>query len=187
MGNGDCQPGRDVSVDFLAPAHGVCRTGELGVWPGAPRGRSESMRQLGWVVLVGLLVRPVGGQERLPFQFFDCGTVRFFEAACVPAPDATAPGAAPGGQAPAVAPSLRPPTPPGPPPLAAPADALFTPETVAPTTPSVLLRLLQEPTEGNARAFLAWHQAQLARLQAVQALLQRLGQERNEPGAIGKE
>lgn len=133
------------------------------------------MRQVAWVVLWGLVAGPVWGQETPPLRFFDCGTVRFFEAACVPAPGAARPGTSLGGQAQAVAPLPLPPAPPVPPPPAAPADALFTPETVAPTTPPVLLRLLQEPTEANARAFLAWHRARLARLQEVQALVQRLG------------
>jgi hypothetical protein len=53
-------------------------------------------------------------------------------------------------------------------------EPLFTPETVAPTTPPLVLRLLQEPTEANARAFLAWQQARLHRMLEVQALLKRL-------------
>jgi hypothetical protein len=55
-----------------------------------------------------------------------------------------------------------------------PPGPLFTSETVSPDTPPLLLRLLQEPTEANARAFLAWYQARLARVQAVQALLDAL-------------
>jgi hypothetical protein len=59
-------------------------------------------------------------------------------------------------------------------PKESPPEPLFTPETVAPTTPPLVLRLLQEPTEDHARAFLAWQQARLQRLLEVQALLKRL-------------
>jgi hypothetical protein len=45
---------------------------------------------------------------------------------------------------------------------------------MAPTTPPVVLRLLQDPTEANAQAFLDWQQARLQRILEVQALLKRL-------------
>jgi hypothetical protein len=43
------------------------------------------------------------------------------------------------------------------------------------------LRLLQEPTEANAQAFLAWQEARLQRLLEVQALLKRLHPEAAAP------
>jgi hypothetical protein len=138
------------------------------------------MYQLGWmVVLCMILVVTRGGQAQERITFFTCGTVRFFGPACAPAVPVEQP-----------APLLFPAEPvqiiqrespsssltassPVSPPAPAP-DALFTPETVAPTTPPMLLRLFQEPTVTNARAFLAWHRARLARIQEVQALLQTL-------------
>jgi hypothetical protein len=41
--------------------------------------------------------------------------------------------------------------------------------------------LLQEPTEANAHAFLAWQQARLQRLLEVQALLKRLQPDATPP------
>jgi hypothetical protein len=109
-----------------------------------------------------LLLLAVAGwtmaQERL--GFFACGEVRFFGEACPPPP---------------ALPETPPPVEEAPAPEdPAPPEPLFTPETVAPTTPPVVLRLLQEPTEAHARAFLAWQQARLQRLLEVQALLKRL-------------
>jgi hypothetical protein len=43
------------------------------------------------------------------------------------------------------------------------------------------LRLLQEPTEAHARAFLAWQQARLQRIFEVQALLKQLHPEAAPP------
>jgi hypothetical protein len=113
-----------------------------------------------------LLLALAGGsvaQERL--GFFACGEVRFFGEACRPpmTPDVI----------PVPPPEQTPPEEPLQP------EPLFTPETVAPTTPALVLRLLQEPTAANARAFLAWQQARLHRMQEVQALLKRL-----QPGAV---
>jgi hypothetical protein len=115
-----------------------------------------------------LLLALAGGsaaQERL--GFFACGEVRFFGEACPPpvTPDVT----------PAPPPEETPPA--EPPPL----EPLFTPETVAPTTPPLVVRLLQEPTEANAHAFLAWQQARLQRLLEVQALLKRLQPDATQP------
>ena len=97
-------------------------------------------------------------QERL--GFFACGEVRFFGEACPPPITTDVTPALPPEQAPPEEP-LQP-------------EPLFTPETVAPTTPPLVLRLLQEPTEDNAYAFLAWQQARLQRLLEVQALPKRL-------------
>jgi hypothetical protein len=118
------------------------------------------VRRGGSVVSLLLLLAVAGGsmaQERL--GFFACGEVRFFGEACLPSmPLEVSP------PLPAETPREEPPQP----------EPLFTPETVAPTTPPVVLRLLQEPTEAHARAFLAWQQARLYRLREVQALLKRL-------------
>ena len=109
------------------------------------------------LLLVGALALGSAAQERL--GFFACGEVRFFDTACPPpvTPEVT----------PAPPPAEMPPEEPPPAPL-------FTPETVAPTTPPVVLRLLQAPTEDHAQAFLAWQQARLQRILEVQALLKRL-------------
>jgi len=139
------------------------------------------MRQLGWVVFLGLLVGPVWGQETERLQFFDCGTVRFFGEGCR-SESRAAPGAPP-----AVTSTPPPAVSATPPPATAPAsppDALFTPETMAPDTPPLLLQLLQEPTEAHAQAFLDWQRARVARIVEVQALLQQLGQAQ---GIAGRE
>jgi len=137
------------------------------------------MRQVAWVVLWGLLVGPVWGQEAARLHFFDCGTVRFFGEGCVPEPRATVKGppAVTSTPPPAVFATSPPATAP-----ASPPDALFTPETMAPDTPPLLLQLLQEPTAANAQAFLDWQRARLARILEVQQLLQRLGQEQGTAG-----
>ncbi|MGE3540229.1 MAG: hypothetical protein AB7N91_22670 [Candidatus Tectimicrobiota bacterium] len=61
-------------------------------------------------------------------------------------------------------------------------EPLFTPDTMAPGTPPLLLQLLQEPTTARAQAFLDWQQARLARILEVQQLLQRLGQTQGGTG-----
>lgn len=140
----------------------------------------------GSILVLVVLVAPVWGQSPpawpLRLRFFDCAVVQFFGVACAPTTDAplTPPTSAPKAAASAPTPAW-PPTESGPPAAdAVPADTavppgpLFTSETVSPDTPPLLLRLLQEPTEANARAFLAWYQARLARVQAVQALLDAL-------------
>jgi len=60
-------------------------------------------------------------------------------------------------------------------------EPLFTPETVGPETPPLLLRLLQEPTVDNARAFAAWQQARQARMSEVQGLLRALSRQGQHP------
>ncbi len=103
-------------------------------------------------------------QELDPMRFFACGEVRFFDQACAPP---VAPVAPPAPEAPA-------------PPSAAP-EPLFTPETVGPETPPLLLRLLQEPTVDNARAFAAWQHARQARMSEVQGLLRALSRQGQRP------
>jgi len=127
-------------------------------------GRSGS---LGSLLLLLALAGGSAAQARL--DFFACSEVRFFGPACPPPPHTTPPEAPP-------------PVEEAPPPEAPrPAEPLFPPETVAPETPPVVLRLLQEPTEANAQAFLAWQQARLQRLLEVRALLKRLQPEAATP------
>jgi hypothetical protein len=140
------------------------------------------MRQLGWLVLVGVLAGPVWGQEPGPLRFFACGAVRFFDESCgADVREPSPPVATPLVPTPGTGVSASPATPAFTP--AAPPEALFTPETMAPTTPPLLLRLLQEPTATNAQAFLDWQRARLARIVEVQVLLQRLGQMQGPAGS----
>ena len=90
-------------------------------------------------------------------RLLDCAQVQFFGPACVP-----------------VAP--LPPAPPTPPPA-----PLFSPETMAPDTPPLLLKVLEEPTVEHAQAFLAWQQRRAARLAEVQQLLRRLTAPTGQP------
>jgi hypothetical protein len=60
------------------------------------------------------------------------------------------------------------------PPPAPPREPLFSPQTMAPDTPPLMLQLLEEPSVAHAHAFLAWQQARLARVREVQALLRAL-------------
>jgi hypothetical protein len=55
-----------------------------------------------------------------------------------------------------------------------PEDPLFTPQTVSPDTPPVMLRLLLEPTEANALAYIRWQRKRLERVKEVQALLEKV-------------
>jgi hypothetical protein len=123
-------------------------------------------------------------------RFFDCAVVQFFGEACTSTTDDTPASPISGPEAAVSTPTL-PPTE-SLPSLsnAAPADAsvpqasLFTQETVSPDTPPLLLRLLQAPTEANARAFLAWYQARLARIQQVQALIDALSTTATTPASL---
>ena len=127
--------------------------------------RAGRRGSLGSLVLLLALAGGSGAQARL--DFFACGEVRFFGPACPPPP---------------ALPETPPPTEEAPPPEEPlPPEPLFPPETVAPTTPPVVLRLLQEPTEEHARAFLAWQRARLHRMREVQALLKRLQPEAVSP------
>jgi hypothetical protein len=125
-------------------------------------------------------------------RFFACATVRFFGAGCPPDADTAPASSTPPASASVVAPSASAQTPMAsehPASDAAPGDTtmppepLFPPETVSSDTPPLLLRLLQDPTVANARAFLAWYQARLARIQQVQALLRALGTPAEAPAA----
>ena len=106
-------------------------------------------------VLCGWLTAPAWGQN---VHLLDCTEVQFFGPACVPA---------------------SPPAPPAPP--APPPAPLFSPETMAPDTPPLLLRLLEEPSIENARAFLDWQQRRMARIQEVQRLLHLLAAPQPQP------
>ena len=106
------------------------------------------------LVALCCLLPPVAHAQSV--TLLDCGTVRFFGEPCEP-------------DAPALPqPTPAPPTPPPP---------LFTRETMAPDTPPLLVTLMQAPSPENARAFLAFQKAKLARLTEVQHLLKTIGQE----------
>jgi hypothetical protein len=117
---------------------------------------SHTPTPLAALVLCLGLTAPSWAQD---VRLLDCAQVQFFGPACVP-----------------VAP--LPAAPPAPPPPAAP---LFSPETMAPDTPPLLLKLFEEPTLANAQAFLAWQQARHARLSEVQQLLRQLTRPRSTP------
>jgi hypothetical protein len=119
--------------------------------------RAGRWGSLGSLLLVLGLAVGSGAQTRL--GFFACGEVRFFGPACPPSP--APPETLPAAEEEAPEEPLPP-------------EPLFPPETMAPTTPPVVVRLLQEPTEDHAQAFLAWQQARLQRILEVQALLKRL-------------
>jgi hypothetical protein len=103
----------------------------------------------------GCLTLPAWGQD---VHLLDCAQVQFFGPACVPVAPVT---------------PIPPPPPSG--------EPLFSPETMAPDTPPLLLKLLQEPTRENARAFLDWQQECQTRLTEVQQLLRQLTRQRNTP------
>ena len=52
---------------------------------------------------------------------------------------------------------------------------------MAPDTPPLLLKVLEEPTVEHAQAFLAWQQRRAARLAEVQQLLRRLTAPTGQP------
>jgi hypothetical protein len=52
---------------------------------------------------------------------------------------------------------------------------------MAPDTPPLLLKLLEEPSVDNARAFLDWQQHRAARITEVQQLLRQLTRQRSTP------
>ena len=101
------------------------------------------------LVLWTSLVAPGWAQD---VRLLDCAQVHFFGPACV-----------------RVAPTPPAPAPPPPPPA-----PLFSPETMAPDTPPLLVKLLEEPTVDNAQAFLDWQHRRAARITEVQHLLQQL-------------
>lgn len=97
---------------------------------------------------VGILT---GGAWSQPVQFLDCPHVSFVGPACVEMEDLEI-------------------SPPPPAPVVYP---LFAPQTMAPDTPPLLLKFLDDPTADNADAYLEWEAARLAAIQAGEALLQR--------------
>lgn len=104
---------------------------------------------------------PLVAQER-EVHFLDCPDVAFFEPRCVLMPEAEVPEPEPVPlAAPVVVPAHAP-------------VLLFPKETLAPTTPPLMVQLLNEPTEANARLFLAWSQERQERGQLVQELLKQL-------------
>jgi len=116
---------------------------------------TNTPRTLRAALVWGCLTLPAWGQD---VRLLDCAQVHFFGPACVP-----------------VAPT---PPPPPPPPSVEP---LFSPETMAPDTPPLLLKLLEEPSVDNARAFLDWQQQRSARITEVQQLLRQLTRQRSTP------
>jgi hypothetical protein len=117
---------------------------------------ANTARTLGDLLLWGALTATAWGQD---VRLLDCAQVQFFGPACV-----------------SVAP-----LPPTPPPAPPPVEPLFSPETMAPDTPPLLLKLLGEPTVENAQAFLAWQQERQARITEVQRLLRQLTRQRSTP------
>lgn len=106
-------------------------------------------------LLWGCLTVPCWSQD---VQLLDCAQVQFFAPACVPVPPVVQPQPPP--QPPATAP-------------------LFSPETMAPDTPPLLLTLLENPSVDNAKAFIDWQQQRYARMTAVQQLLRQLMHQRS--------
>jgi hypothetical protein len=115
-------------------------------------------RFLNVCLLTGLLTAPAAAQE---VQFLDCAQINFFAPACS--------AGAPVTDAPPL-PTTAPPTAP-----------LFSPETMAPDTPPLLLKLYEAPTVENARAFLLWQQQRQARIAEVQQLLRQVLQPSSHP------
>jgi len=111
----------------------------------------STLRALGAVCLWGCLIANAWSQD---VQLLDCAQVQFFGPTCVPA----------------VPMPQEPPGPSQPPP----AVPLFSPETMAPDTPPLLLRLLEQPTLENARAFVDWQHKRYERITEVQQLLRVL-------------
>jgi hypothetical protein len=117
---------------------------------------SSTTYALAALVLWTSLTAPGWAQD---VRLLDCAQVQFFGPACVlvvPLPAAPSPS----------------PPPPAP---------LFSPETMAPDTPPLLLQLLEEPSVAHARAFLDWQQRRAARLAEVQQLLRRLTAPTRQP------
>jgi hypothetical protein len=116
---------------------------------------SHAARALGAVLFWGCLTAPVCGQD---VRLLDCAQVQFFGPACIP-----------------LVPPEPAPTP------ALPPEPLFSLETMAPDTPPLLRKLLEEPSVENARAFLDWQQRRAARLREVQQLLRLLAPPTDQP------
>jgi hypothetical protein len=122
--------------------------------------RKRRRQHLLLFLLVWLVAAWAVAQER-DVHFLDCPEVTFFGPRC---PEEVA--------LPEPEPELVPaPLPWTPPPVLIP---LFPRESLAPSTPPLFLQLLNEPTEANARLFLAWSQERQERGQFVQELLKQL-------------
>jgi hypothetical protein len=138
-------------------------------------------RVVAWVAVMLLgLAALAWGEPPDPLRFFACGVVQFFDEACAPAPVVAASEPS-GALSPALphthvlsSPAAVTVIPAATPPPGDTLPPLFPPETVSPDMPPLLLKLLQEPTTANARAFLAWQRARWQRIQAVQTLLRTL-------------
>ena len=133
------------------------------------------MHRIAWwatAVLLGLATA-AASEAPAPLRFFPCAAVQFFGEACAPVavPVVVVPAAT---ENPAPAPAPETPAPEAAEEAQEKPEPLFPPQTLAPDTPPLLLKLLHEPTEANARAYLAWQQARMQRIQAVQALLRTL-------------
>ena len=117
---------------------------------------ASTTRTVGALVLWTSLVAPGWAQD---VRLLDCAQVQFFGPACVPVTP--------------LPPAPHPPTP-------SPAP-LFSPETMAPDTPPLLLQLLEDPSVEHARAFLDWQHRRAVRVQEVQQLLRRLTAPTGQP------
>jgi hypothetical protein len=104
------------------------------------------MRRLIVCILLTLFAWPASGQG---LQFLDCPQVSFETPGCLPIQEESAP----------------------PPREAPPTEPLFTRENMAPDTPTLMLKLLQEPSVENARKYLDWSAERIARMRDVQQLL----------------
>jgi hypothetical protein len=89
-------------------------------------------------------------------RYFDCPIVAYFGEACA------------GISTPVILPQTPAPESPSS------EEPLFTPQTVSPDTPPLMLRLLQEPTEANALAYVRWQKKRLERVKEVQTLLEKV-------------
>jgi hypothetical protein len=111
-------------------------------------------------VLLALLVLPAVGHAQ-GLALLDCPAVRFFGPACEEG-----------------SPGLVAPTPP-PAPKLTPKDApLFPRETMAPTTPQLLVDFMKSGTVESALAYLDWHDRKADVMRARQQLLHQLITER---------
>ena len=117
---------------------------------------ASTTRTIGALVLWTSLVAPGWAQD---VRLLDCAQVQFFGPACVPVTP--------------LPPAPHPPTP-------SPAP-LFSPETMAPDTPPLLLQLLEDPSVEHAQAFLDWQHRRAVRVQEVQQLLRRLTAPTGQP------
>jgi hypothetical protein len=106
---------------------------------------------LGGLVAVGSGVASAEGA-----RYFDCPIVAYFGEPCAGVSTQVLPPQSPTPMAPS------------------PEEPLFTPQTVSPDTPPLMLRLLQEPTESNALAYIRWQRKRLERTKEVQTLLEKV-------------